>query len=392
MAERGGGDGGGVGGDDDSDSGGGGVGGDGVKVIDVDLSSPNFDPHAALYSCDVTLPYPNVRCFHNIAEFASFTMRRGRGRGRGDTPGQSGVQAAVATGKGRAGRRSRPAPDPERVERLKKLMVNDRRKKKKTDEDDDDDDESAAAEKGPGRGKKPRNVLTWMSKLEHGPLGGLYRCVKNRLPISVHVRTFRGLRGVCKGYLLAFDKFWNMALADVDEVYRKPLLGQAFCSEPRLTVNQLFKNLSLQSEAREAVAAAGQDSDSSSLKTEQRQRQQDDDRDPGSTSSDARGGYATDSARAGPGRSTSKPGALTGCRSDAAERECKRSRSLDSARRCHGAKEESGAAALSAESDERKKRQKKPGRREEMDRVYRRHINQLFIRGDSVILVVVHGT
>uniref|UniRef100_S4REE7 LSM11, U7 small nuclear RNA associated n=1 Tax=Petromyzon marinus TaxID=7757 RepID=S4REE7_PETMA len=325
----------------------------------VDLSSPNFDPHAALYSCDVTLPYPNVRCFHNIAEFASFTMRRGRGRGRGDTPGQSGVQAAVATGKGRAGRRSRPAPDPERVERLKKLMVNDRRKKKKTDEDDDDDDESAAAEKGPGRGKKPRNVLTWMSKLEHGPLGGLYRCVKNRLPISVHVRTFRGLRGVCKGYLLAFDKFWNMALADVDEVYRKPLLGQAFCSEPRLTVNQLFKNLSLQSEAREAVAAAGQDCDSSSLKTEQ--------------------------------RSTSKPGALTGCRSDAAERECKRSRSLDSARRCHGAKEESGAAALSAESDERKKRQKKPGRREEMDRVYRRHINQLFIRGDSVILVVVHG-
>ncbi|CAM9465638.1 unnamed protein product [Lampetra planeri] len=318
MAERGGGD------DDGGVVVGGGDDGDGVKVIDVDLISPNFDPQAALYSRDVTLPYPNVRCFHNIAEFASFTMGRGRGRGRGDTPGQSGGQAAAATtgkGKGRAGRRSRPAPDPERVERLKKLMVNDgRRKKKKNDEDDDEEDEEDA-EKGPGRGKKLRNVLTWMSKLEHGPLGGLYRCVKNRLPISVHVRTFRGLRGVCKGYLLAFDKFWNMALADVDEVYRKPLLGQAFYSEPRLTVNELFKNLSLQSKAREAVAAAGQDCDSSSLKTEQRQRQQDD-----------------------------------------------------------------------PESDERKKRQKRPGRREEMDRVYRRHINQLFIRGDSVILVVVHGT
>ncbi|XP_078455401.1 U7 snRNA-associated Sm-like protein LSm11 [Lampetra fluviatilis] len=389
MAERGGGD------DDGGVVVGGGDDGDGVKVIDVDLISPNFDPQAALYSRDVTLPYPNVRCFHNIAEFASFTMGRGRGRGRGDTPGQSGGQAAAATtgkGKGRAGRRSRPAPDPERVERLKKLMVNDgRRKKKKNDEDDDEEDEEDA-EKGPGRGKKLRNVLTWMSKLEHGPLGGLYRCVKNRLPISVHVRTFRGLRGVCKGYLLAFDKFWNMALADVDEVYRKPLLGQAFYSEPRLTVNELFKNLSLQSKAREAVAAAGQDCDSSSLKTEQRQRQQDD-RDPGCTASDARGGYATDSAADRPGsRSTSKPGALTGCRSDAADRECKRSRSLDSARRCRGAKEESGAAALSAESDERKKRQKRPGRREEMDRVYRRHINQLFIRGDSVILVVVHGT
>lgn len=42
------------------------------------------------------------------------------------------------------------------------------------------------------------------------PLGELYRCVEERIRVKVHVRTFKGLRGVCSGFVVAFDKFWNM--------------------------------------------------------------------------------------------------------------------------------------------------------------------------------------
>lgn len=42
------------------------------------------------------------------------------------------------------------------------------------------------------------------------PLGELYRCVEERIRVKVHIRTFKGLRGVCSGFVVAFDKFWNM--------------------------------------------------------------------------------------------------------------------------------------------------------------------------------------
>ncbi len=42
------------------------------------------------------------------------------------------------------------------------------------------------------------------------PLGELYRCVQERIRVKVHIRTFKGLRGMCSGFVVAFDKFWNM--------------------------------------------------------------------------------------------------------------------------------------------------------------------------------------
>nr|XP_013809103.1 PREDICTED: U7 snRNA-associated Sm-like protein LSm11 [Apteryx mantelli mantelli] len=81
---------------------------------------------------------------------------------------------------------------------------------------------------------------------EGSPLGELHRCVRDGVKINVHIRTFKGLRGVCTGFLVAFDKFWNMALTDVDETYRKPVLGKAFYVEPQLTLTRLFDRLKLQ--------------------------------------------------------------------------------------------------------------------------------------------------
>lgn len=50
--------------------------------------------------------------------------------------------------------------------------------------------------------------------------------------------------------MVAFDKFWNMALVDVDETFRKPILGKAFYNEPVLTVGRLFDRLRLQEESK----------------------------------------------------------------------------------------------------------------------------------------------
>ncbi|MEQ2168009.1 U7 snRNA-associated Sm-like protein LSm11, partial [Goodea atripinnis] len=53
------------------------------------------------------------------------------------------------------------------------------------------------------------------------PLGELHRCVEERIRVRVHIRTFKGLRGVCSGFVVAFDKFWNMDPAAQQETYGK---------------------------------------------------------------------------------------------------------------------------------------------------------------------------
>ncbi|CAJ0954435.1 unnamed protein product [Ranitomeya imitator] len=67
----------------------------------------------------------------------------------------------------------RPAPDPERVQRLKKLML--------------PAEGGAEQSRAPRRGRRPpRNVLTRMALLEGSPVGRLYRCVQERLRVHVH--------------------------------------------------------------------------------------------------------------------------------------------------------------------------------------------------------------
>jgi len=97
------------------------------------------------------------------------------------------------------------------------------------------------------------------------PLGELNRCVQEKIRVKVHIRTFKGLRGVCSGFVVAFDKFWNLvsiktpllniivtnkcllvlffwcqAMVDVDETYRDTLLGQALYHEKALTVTRVI--------------------------------------------------------------------------------------------------------------------------------------------------------
>lgn len=125
----------------------------------LDVSSDSFDPLLALYAPRLPpIPYPNAPCFNNVAEYESFlrTGVRGGGRGRGRARGAaagSGVPAAPGPS-GRTRRRpDAPAPDPERIQRLRRLMV----------AKEEGDGAAGAGRRGPGRSRKaPRNVLTRM--------------------------------------------------------------------------------------------------------------------------------------------------------------------------------------------------------------------------------------
>lgn len=107
----------------------------------LDISSDRFDPLLALYSSEVPLPYPNVKCFNNLAEYESF-MKGGRGRAKPEN-----VEKKIRKAK-------RGVTDPERIERLKKLMV----KNPSEEGEESGVKRSAAATKH----KAPKNVLTRM--------------------------------------------------------------------------------------------------------------------------------------------------------------------------------------------------------------------------------------
>ncbi len=77
----------------------------------INVCSEKFDPLLALYSSTVPLPFPNIKCFNNVSEYESF-IKGGRGRAKPENVEKRRQKAM----KGVA--------DPERIERLKKLMVN----------------------------------------------------------------------------------------------------------------------------------------------------------------------------------------------------------------------------------------------------------------------------
>lgn len=78
----------------------------------INVCSEKFDPLLALYSPSAPpLPFPNIKCFNNVSEYESF-LKGGRGRAKPENVEKKRRRAM----KGVA--------DPERINRLKRLMVN----------------------------------------------------------------------------------------------------------------------------------------------------------------------------------------------------------------------------------------------------------------------------
>ncbi|NXL78323.1 LSM11 protein, partial [Leptocoma aspasia] len=197
---------------------------------------------------------------------------------------------------------------------------------------------------------------------EGSPLGELHRCVRDGVRINVHIRTFKGLRGVCTGFLVAFDKFWNMALTDVDETYRKPVMGKAFYAEPQLSLTRLFDRLKLQESSGKKGAGSKTVSEELALTNDSQ----------------------TLSLKVGSGRGR-------------AEEERGRQKHLGRAgeKKIPGDRSEAdvgsrsahteGASAGGARASSQSRRRRRP--KVDYQQVFTRHINQIFIRGENVLLV-----
>lgn len=77
-------------------------------------------------------------------------------------------------------------------------------------------------ENNDGTKKKIPMLLSFSAKYEDkksGPLSLLYSIVANRQRARVMVRYVDCIRGTLTGYVLAFDKHFNLIMKDVDEVY-----------------------------------------------------------------------------------------------------------------------------------------------------------------------------
>ncbi|XP_019390290.1 PREDICTED: U7 snRNA-associated Sm-like protein LSm11, partial [Crocodylus porosus] len=218
------------------------------------------------------------------------------------------------------------------------------------------------------RRRAPKNVITRMPLHEGSPLGELHRCVRDGVKINVHIRTFKGLRGVCTGFLVAFDKFWNMALTDVDETYRKPVLGKAFYNEPQLTLTRLFDRLKL----RESSEKKGADTKTEPEETATASEPQPLGRKVGS-------GWG----RAEEERETQKHMGRGGEKKTAGDSLPLAVRNEADLPGRTAQTEGTGAGATTARSQPRKKKRPKV----DYQQVFTRHINQIFIRGENVLLV-----
>ncbi|XP_005993124.1 U7 snRNA-associated Sm-like protein LSm11 isoform X1 [Latimeria chalumnae] len=312
------------------------------EAAKLDVSSSHFDPLLALYSPQTPLPYPNVRAFNNLAAYESFLLQK---RGQGGS----------SESKKKKKRRGRGEPDPERIQRLRALVLPEKR------------GEEEEGRRGSRKQRAPKNVLTRMPVHKGSPLGELYRCVHDRIKINVHIRTFKGLRGVCSGFLVAFDKFWNMALVDVDETFRKPILGKAFYNEAELTVTRLFDRLRLQ----EASADKG-----THVKTADEVHVS-----PQGSSLENPPGVARI-----PKGSASAPhpvGMQKGAVHPEAEEEARGAGAME---RTVKKETEDNRTCVPTGSEKRKKKRKP---KVDYQQVSTRHLHQLFIRGENVLLVQV---
>ena len=82
-----------------------------------------------------------------------------------------------------------------------------------------------------------------MSDDAQGPKSLLYRSIEENRRIKVWTRSHSYVRSICTGYLLAFDQYWNLAMIDVDEIYRIPFGKKQQQQQPQQQQQQQEGNI-----------------------------------------------------------------------------------------------------------------------------------------------------
>ncbi|ESO82028.1 hypothetical protein LOTGIDRAFT_170438 [Lottia gigantea] len=172
----------------------------------LDVTSVEFNPLEALYSPECIIPHPQVRVFKNVYEYERLTSSD-----ENATDPES-VQDEL--------KRKQPGTTKTKTggpSQFRKEGAAPKGMKESTQTESDNSKKEF---------KKPfvlRNILTRMEKEElAGPLSLLQQCLMKKHNVRVWTRSAVNIRGVCRGYIVAFDKHYNLAMIDVDEVYKNP--------------------------------------------------------------------------------------------------------------------------------------------------------------------------
>ncbi|CAH1373356.1 hypothetical protein MTP99_014763 [Tenebrio molitor] len=143
----------------------------------LDFFSEQFDPLLALRTPNIVVPVINAKTYDNIYKYKSMV-------------------------EGKPEQKKKPARPPEEAPIERRWLPHQLpipSKKKRID----------------------KNVFTRMERVV-GPLEFLKKCREKRCRIKVWTRHSHDIRGYCIAYLVAFDKHWNLALEDVEEVWTRP--------------------------------------------------------------------------------------------------------------------------------------------------------------------------
>ncbi|TRY75514.1 hypothetical protein TCAL_11209 [Tigriopus californicus] len=89
----------------------------------------------------------------------------------------------------------------------------------------------------PVDGPPGKNVLTYMERqaTKGGPMAFLSECVNQRIRVKVVVRGAVSIRGSLEAFVLAFDKYWNLVLSDVDELFSRKRRGPSMFTDQDAT-------------------------------------------------------------------------------------------------------------------------------------------------------------
>lgn len=97
--------------------------------------------------------------------------------------------------------------------------------------------------------KGRRTVMVRMSEINktHGPLSRIATFCFTKQRVKVYTRSAASVRGYCEGYIVAFDKHWNLVMDDVVEVwtrknkYKSLAIGKViFCVLPILFISMIM--------------------------------------------------------------------------------------------------------------------------------------------------------
>ncbi|EDV27927.1 uncharacterized protein TRIADDRAFT_52963 [Trichoplax adhaerens] len=150
----------------------------------LDFASDQFDALKALYTKDLKPPCDDIQPYDNLASYWAAVQRQtNRKTDRASASNQPPKTAAAAAKSARKG-----------------IKINDIATKSAR---------TVNKEKKLKNKAKP-NVLERMKPLNE------------RKSVHIWTRSYDKLRGICRGFVAAFDKHMNVVLVDVDEVYTLP--------------------------------------------------------------------------------------------------------------------------------------------------------------------------